>query len=247
MHRAKLVLLVLFILATTLVAASFVSADGAPERGIRIQRIGNPTWKPVDFHLVAGEIGTLDTGFDQFGPTISAMLPPPNHLLGPCGVCPGDPHASPYDTEFAEGIAASGFHEGVLFNKEEMMPGNGVFVTFMIVPRPNAPNGSSPDSASGPVIPHSVFPIHFDSKAFLDGRSFDPFLAIFDVPTLDDFGFSGYDGHSHIPIFIVTNDELRELAGRPPVNLEGHYLYRINITDETGQGYRIKARFRVED
>jgi hypothetical protein len=253
MHRAKLMLIALLILTTALIGASFVSADapeitsGKPARGIRIERIGNPTWRPVDFHIVAGEIGTLDSGFDKFGATISAMLPPPNHVLGPCGICPGDPHAPPYDKEFAEGIAASGFHEGVRFSEEEMLNGMAIFVTYMVVPRANAPSGSSPDFANGPIIPHSVFPIHVEGQSTVDGRPFDPFLVITDVLTLDDFGFPGYDGHSHFPMFIATNDEFRELAGRPPMDIEGSHLYKFRMTDTTGQGWVIKARFTVED
>lgn len=153
MRNVKLMLVLLFILATALIGASVVSAEGKPTRGVRIERIGNPTWRPVDFHLVAAEIGTLNSGFDKFGESISAMLPPPNHVLGPCGVCPGDSHAGPYDGKLAAGVAASGFDEGVLFREDDMLNGMGVFVTYMVVPRANAPNDSSPDSVDGPIIP----------------------------------------------------------------------------------------------
>lgn len=246
MRNTKLMLVLLFILATALIGATVVSAEGKPTRGVRIQRIGNPTWRPVDFHLFAAEIGTLDSGFDKFGETIATILPPPNHVLGPCGICPGDPHVGPYDGELTAGVTASGFNEGVLFREDDMLNGMGVFITYMVVPRANAPSGSSPDSANGPIIPHSVFPIHIEAKSFVDNRPFDPFLAIFDVPALDDLGFPGFDGHSHFPMFIVTNDELRELGGRPPMDIEGRHLYRIVMTDSTGQGWVIKGRFTIE-
>jgi hypothetical protein len=246
MRNTKLVLIVLFILATALIGATVASAEGKPTRGVRIERIGNPTWRPVDFHLFSGEIGTAASGFAEALETEVLLLPPPNHTTGPCGICPGAPHAGPYDTELAEGIASSGLHEGVRFSEEEMLNGMGIFITYMVVPRANAPNGSSPDFANGPIIPHSVFPIHIQGKSYVDNRPFDPFLVNFDVPTLDGFGFPGFDGHSHFPMFIYTNDEYRELAGRPPMDLKGNHLYRFKMTDQTGQGWVIRARFTIE-
>jgi hypothetical protein len=244
MRNAKLVLVFLLVLVIALIGATFASAAGSPAR-VRIQRIGNPAWRPVDFHTVAAEIGTLDTGFDKFIESASAMLPPPDHVIGPCGICPGDPHAGPYNGELTAGVASSGFHEGFRFSENEFRDGVGVFLTFMVVPRPNAPTGSSPDFATGPIIPNSIFPIHIEGRALRRGQPFDPFLAIFDVPSLDDLGFPGYDGHSHFPIYIVTNDEFRELAGLPPVNLTGNYSYRLTMLDQNEEGYRIVANFRI--
>jgi hypothetical protein len=46
----------------------------------RVKRVGEPIWRPVDFHLFTAAIGTLESGFAEFSGLIERLLPPPNHI-----------------------------------------------------------------------------------------------------------------------------------------------------------------------
>jgi hypothetical protein len=130
----------------------------------------------------------------------------------------------------------------VRFNSTEFSNGNGVWLVWMNVPAPGT-TGSSPDFASGSIIPNSLFPIHVEGVTSHNGRPFDPFLANFDVPALDqnlDPPFA-VDGHSHFPVFIADNADF----GPPGTRLNGSYRYLLTMTDTTGRGWRIKAHFAV--
>lgn len=240
-------LIVVMILVTALVALPAVafagsSAPGATQ-GVWLTPIGNPTWMPVDFHLFSAPIGTADTGYAEFLENALAILPPPNHSFHPdLGVGPGEPHQPPYDSEIAEGVASLGYHEGVRFHSTEFSNGNGVWLVWMNVPAPGA-TGSSPDFASGAIIPNNLFPIHVEGVSSRNGRPFDPNLSIFDVPALDqnlDPPFT-IDGHSHFPVFIADNADF----GPPGIRLIGSYRYRITMMDTTGSGWRINVHFAV--
>lgn len=243
---AVLVVVVAILSVTTAVSASVALTAMPVARGVSIEPIGDPTWIPVDFHLIAAPIGTEASGFEEFfHETMPALLPSPNHTLIPwTGIFPGAPHAGPYDTELAEGVSANGYREHVRFLKREFNDGMGVILVYMTVPYPGT-TGSSPDSASGPIIPHSLFPIHVEGVARRNGRMFDPYLVNTDVPVLDDLGYPGYDGHSHFPMFIATNLELHNLFGLPPVKANGSYRYNIKMLDQSGNGWRIRAHFSV--
>jgi hypothetical protein len=225
------------------VPAVSLSAGPPPAQGVRLAPIGNPTWKPVDFHLFSAPVGTADTGYAEFSATVLALLPPPNHEPHPdLGVGPGAPHSPPYDSELATGIAEAGFHEGVRFNSSEFSNGNGVWLVWMNVPAPGT-TGSSPDFASGPIIPNSLFPIHVSELTSHNGKVFDLFPTEFSVPPLDgnlDPPFD-VDGHSHVPIFIADNADF----GPPGAKLGGSYEYQITMIDRSGNGWRIQAHFAV--
>jgi hypothetical protein len=188
------------------------------------------------------EIGTWDSGFAEFLENALAILPPPNHQPHPAlGVGPGAPHPPPYDTEMGEGIANLGLHQGVQFNSDEFSNGMGVLLSWMIVPSPGT-TGSSPDFASGPIIPHSLFPIQVRGKAYHNTQEFDPWLAFFDVAALDQIDPPFLvDGHSHIPMFSVTNADF----GPPGSKLNGSYTYQISMIDASGNGWQIDAHFAV--
>src|SRR5512133_3291837 len=128
-------------------------------QGVKIEPIGEPIWKPTDFHFTSIEIGTAESGYAEFFENILDVLPGPNHTaVAALGVGPGTAHAAPYDGEIAAGLTALGLREAVQFKTKEFSHGNGVMLTWMNVPAPGT-TGSSPDFASGPIIPNSVFPI----------------------------------------------------------------------------------------
>jgi hypothetical protein len=126
---------------------------------LTLTQIGSPIWKAVDFHMFSAPIGTPDTGFAAFLETVLALLPEPNHTFIPeLGVGPGEPHDPPYDSELGDGVKNLRFVEKVGFTSEEFSGGNGVYLVWMNIPAPGT-TGSSPDFASGPIIPNSLFPI----------------------------------------------------------------------------------------
>jgi hypothetical protein len=76
-----------------------------------------------------------------------------------------------------------------------------------------------------------------------NGDAFDPFLTNFDVPPLTtaiDPTFD-VDGHSHFPIFVVTNQDF----GPSGEDLTGRYDYVLTMTDAIGAGWTLQARFVI--
>ena len=213
-----------------------------PTQGVRITPIGTPTWKPVDFHLFSAPLGTAETGYVEFGQTMQALLPPPNHIPHPqLGVGPGAAHAPPYDSEMADGVEDLGFHEGVRFDTSEFSNGQGVWLAWMNVPAPGT-TGSSPDFASGPIIPNTLFPIVFSGTDAHNGKPFS-FLGESTVPPLDGALTPPFsvDGHSHFPIFFADNADF----GPSGAKLRGSYVWQIEMIDQSGSGWHIEAHYAV--
>ena len=109
----------------------------------------------------------------------------------------------------------------------------------MVIPGPRSPTGSSPDFASGPIIPNAIFPLTLHGETFTDG-AFNDVVADITVPDINQFpGFDDLDGHSHIPFFIADNFDFASLK------VPGNYEYRISLLDAQGNGFRIVAPFQV--
>ena len=222
-----------------------VNAARADSGGVQTRPIGGPTWSPEDCHLFSAPIGTAGSGYAEAFETIGRLLPPPTHVprLPWLGIGPGAAHLPPYDTELEQGITSLGFHSGHAFTSSEFSDGNGVFLVCMVVPDPGA-TGSSPDFTSGAIIANTLFPIHVEGVATQDGNQFDPFLTNFDVPPLTtaiDPTFD-VDGHSHFPLFVVTNQDF----GPAGSDLQGRYEYHLTMTDATGAGWTLRAHFVVK-
>lgn len=217
------------------------AASTTTRAAVIVTPVGTPSYIPTDFHLFTAPIGTAATGYAEFGQTQMALLPPPNHEPNPVlGIGPGAPHAGPYDKEFATGIAANGFVDATKFTTSQYSNGNGVYLVFMLVPSPGAPTGSSPDFASGPIIPNAIFPLTVNGSTVTNGTVNDV-LGQFQVPAIDQVpGFEGLDGHSHIPFFFVDNFDF---ASRP---VTGAYEYQLSIIDAAGNGYELTAPFQIQ-
>jgi hypothetical protein len=215
----------------------------------RAKPVGDPIWRPVDFHLFTAPIGTFESGFAEFVALTEQLLPPPNHipLLPVFGVGPGTPHDPPYDRELAEGVDANGLQDRHSFPASAFSAelGNGVYLVWMLVPDPGV-TGRSPDFSSGPIIPNSLFPIVVSGIATRNGQPFDPFLVPgLVVPPLDERvapQFAGMEGHSHLPIFIADN---QAFAIDPNTPLTGRYRYELTMRDQAGNGWDITAQFIV--
>jgi hypothetical protein len=225
--------------------ASARRASPAQQSVVRLERIGDPIWRPVDFHLFSAPIGTPESGFEEFVTTLLSLLPPPNHQFHPqLVVGPGAPHAPPYDTELAQGVATLGFEEGRVFGASEFSDANGIYFVWMNVPDPGS-TGSSPDFASGPIIPNTLFPITITGVSTRNNKVFDPALANFEVPPLDDPRLTppfDVEGHSHFPFFIGE----ATVFGPGDVGPAGNYKYTVTMTDQQGNGWTIHAHFVVK-
>ena len=230
-------------LAVALAAPAGVFAAG----NVKAKPIGKPVWKPTDLNLFTAPIGTLDSGYAEFGETQVAILPEPNHRPHPAlGIGPGAPHVGPYNHEIRQGLKSLGLHHRGRFTVEDFSDGNGVWLAYMVVPRRrgSAPQGSSPDYDFGPIIPNSLFPIDLTGSAERFGEPFS-ILAAFSVPPLDSSLVPSFDvdGHSHFPIFIADNIDF----GPPGVDPAGRYEWTIRMLDESGNGWDITARFAVRE
>jgi hypothetical protein len=210
----------------------------------RLERLGDPIWRPVDFHLFSAPIGSFETGFQEFVNTALSLLPPPNHQFHPqLLVGPGAPHAPPYDTELAQGVAAQGFEEGRVFGASDFSGTNGIWFVWMVVPDPGT-TGSSPDFASGPIIPNTLFPITVRIVTTRNGEVFDT-SATSAVPPLNDPSLDpsfDVEGHSHFPYFVAD----AAIFGPAGVGPAGNYRYTITMTDQQGNGWTINAHFVVK-
>jgi len=223
--------------------ASTGTASSESARVAQLKRIGHPAWKPVDFHLFSAPFGTAGDGYAEFVSTALSLLPAPNHVFHPALlVGPGAPHQPPYDRELAHGVANLGYHQGRHFKAAEFSNGTAVWLAWMNVPSPGD-TGSSPDFASGTIIPNRLFPIAISGVAMHNGALFDPNLAGGSVPPLDsslDPPFN-VDGHSHFPMFVADNLDF----GPVGTKAEGAYAYHVTLTDQQGHGWSIVARFSV--
>ena len=244
MTRSKsrsLVTLLVLIIALVALPAAAAASPPQPTLGLYITRVGSPTWKPVDFHLFSAPVGTADCGYVEFGETMAALLPPPNHVWhDDLGIGPGAPHTG-YDTEMAAGVAANDYRETVRFRPPEFRKGMGIWTAWMNVPDPGT-TGSSPDFTLGPIIPNSLFPIHVTATSTRNGA---PYSNVFegDVPALDEYLDPPFDvdGHSHFPFFLADNADF----GPPGTQVNGSYRWDVTMRDSGGNGWDIEVDFLI--
>ena len=246
----RFVLSALFLLTILVAPAGAASAAPPPARGIHVEKVGHPTWTPVDFHILSAPIGTAASGYAEFGTTASVILPPPYHLSHPeLFIGPGAPHLPPYTSEMAQGVANSGFHQGTEFKTREFSNGNGVWLVWMVVPTPGK-TGCSPDFKSGPIIPNNLFPIHHQGQTFKNDKLWNPYLAFADAPALTNTlnppvyclgTLNSPDGHSHFPMFYADNADFGPVGKGIP----GEYAFKISMIDTRGNGWNITAEFEV--
>jgi hypothetical protein len=219
---------------TSLIAVSSIRPMAAAE--IAVTPIGTPSWQLVDTHLFSGPIGTAPD-FADFFATLTNLLPPPNHVSDPvAGILPGAAHPGPYDEELSNGVNSLGFVDKTMFSTGEFSGDRGVYLIFMIVPGPGSPTGSSPDFASGPIIPNSLLPIH---SVFTTDRNGDTFS---NTEPFDTVLLNGVAGYSHIPNFYADSFVF---ASNPSAGVTGSYEYHITLTDALGNGWNVTAPFQV--
>jgi hypothetical protein len=246
-----LALIVLVSLATFL-GANEASADAQAQDGkteVALQRLGEPCFRPVDFHLFSASTADLAGLLNG----TNGVLPEPAHKLHPdLFIGPGTmPHAPPYNKELKDGLERLGIPDQKRFSPAEFSLPNAVFFSFMVVAqdREGCPKGSSPDFAEGPIIPNLLFPATPEPDSvllsrttfFRNGHVFDPAF-IFDLKRLDkvDPAFP-VDGWSHIPIFLIEAAEFG-----PGGEVEGNYKIHSVLLDHAGNGWDITTRFKIK-
>ena len=205
--------------------------------------VGTPAWQPTDIHLFVAPIGSAPN-FEGVLTSLQAVLPEPNHRFHPdLFIGPGDPHNGPYTSELAGGLAISGFQEKTIFDASDFGGTNGIYLAMMNVPGfgivPPA-QGSSPDFASGPIIPNSLFPITVIGTTFRNGGAL-PAFSTTQVPPLDGSLNPPFNvnGHSHFPQFYIDNADFNG------VDAEGTYLYSVSLRDTAGNGWDVSVPFQV--
>ena len=197
---------------------------------VQVKPIGNPMWKPVDFHIF-----TADTV--NWQNSLQSVLHPTRHQwCSELGISPGEAHKPPYDKEIEGGMDISNFQDSLVFKVADFNLPNAIYVMWMNVPSPGT-TGSSPDFQSGPIIPNTIFPITLTGAAYRDGKFF------FDwghgtVPPLTDQLSCPFqvDGHSHFPYYMW------DWEGIP-----GHFDWQLKMVDTTGNGWLINIKFTVHN
>lgn len=236
------VFLVMAVAVVLLLTVPIVALDCTLPAPVVLKPIGNPIWKPVDFHLFSAAVGTPDDGYAEFGQNQINLLYPLRHQsCTELGIGPGSPHQPPYRLEMEAGLDVMNFKDASLFTVPQFTTPNGVWAVWMTVPNPGT-TGSSPDFASGPIIPNTLFPIHIEGQTFRNNQLWDPFLGSFDIPALTDQLSCPFSvaGHSHFPVFFADTSSFG--PGGP---LKGNYQFRIKMTDAAGNGWSITVFFAV--
>jgi len=233
------------ILGIVIVVALMVVTGRVQAASVQITKIGTPAWNVLDFHLVAADVGTASDNYAEFFTlTGDKILPPPFYKNYPgVGAGPsGAEHQPPYDKDLANGVTSLGLKEQSVFPISDFSNGRGPVGMFMIV-ADGSTTGSSPDFASGPIIPNSLFPITF---ALADKKGGVDFSAPGSLPvpshTTLDPAFANLDGTSHLPFFLFDN---ADFALDPKAPLAGSYQFEAKATDSAGNGYNIVIPFTV--
>jgi hypothetical protein len=126
---------------------------------IVVTKVGTPGYDVVDSHLfTAPTQGYFEALFPKHFPRV--------------------PHSGPYDQEFTEGLAATGYQEKEVFSVDDFTDPNAVHLGWILVPNANAVTGSSFDFASGPIIPLATQPFRIGGDVFLNGDPFELGLSL---------------------------------------------------------------------
>jgi hypothetical protein len=214
---------------------------GARCTGCTATPLGSPTWELVGAVMAAGTIGSIETDAQPFLDFIGPILAP-NHTYKPDQNVfgPGAPHTGPYLDEAFAAFSAANVTVKQSFTTTEFTAPSGVMLAFNAVPSDSAPYGSSPDFATGPIIPNALFPLVLDGDLYRDGVLYDPYY---------DGSFNGFDtwtpplavsGSSHSMFWFEENSSFV-----PDVTPEGSYQFRISLLDGTGSGWAITVPFTV--
>ncbi len=203
----------------TLLLACQSTAHGA----IVVNAVGTPGFDFVDSHLFTAP------GDPLTGASFRALFPEhfPTRLV----------HSGPYNQEFTNGLALTGYAEKQIFNVTDFTDPMAVHMGFVLVPNALAPSGSSFDFANGPIIPVGVMPIVVRGDVFLNGAPYEIGAFGFGITSND-----GFNGLSHVVADVWENSAF---APGGLSSLVGDYEYRVTVRDASNNGYNIVGSFSV--
>jgi hypothetical protein len=216
-------------------------APASSHADVMITQVGNPTWQPVDIHLFSAPAEPFGTvGFA----TANAILTPHFFINSSGVIVPIPPDPGPYTNEIANGLSRLGISDQSIFRPDNLAgKPNGIWLAYMLVPRPGSPIGSSPDYASGPIIPEGTFPIVGTEEVLRNGFHFDS--SVVTTRALSTLGFN-VDGSSHRPQLLETDLPTADNPlGLTADQLPGHYQFDVSLRDAQGNGYDIVVPFDV--
>ncbi len=205
----------------------------------------NPTWQPVDFHFFTAPIGDAGNGFAGFSQVQQTLFPGPGYGfdLNHNGVIPGSqPVPGPYGNVMGSALSSHGILDQTIFTVAQFSLPNAVWLGWINVPTASAPIGSSPDFASGPIIPNSIHPLVFAGTTNRNGVLFDPNWSGQTDPTTALGLANPGQGFSHQPYFTA---ETFEFGNGSALSADGAYLHQFTETDALGNGWAINASFAV--
>jgi hypothetical protein len=206
---------------TTLLFLTTGPTNSRADVTVELTRVGNPIWRPTDFHLFTAPCEPTPQAFEAVADLI-VPIPAPRT----------DP---PYDNLLSVRLAAAGFQDASIFIPSDIdgHP-SGIYFAHMIIPDPGV-TGSSFDFASGPIIPNSLFPITDDTDILRNGVIMDGQLDGQFPPSV------GFAGKSH-DAALFCDDAVFFPPGTP---LPGSYAWRSVLRDAGGNGWNIVAPFQV--
>ena len=210
---AAALLVILFVLGTASLRADVP---------VELTRVGNPIWRPTDFHL-----------FTAPADTDEAFFAVADAVLGPAV---GPPRQPPYDDLLSGNMAAAGIQDATQFLPSHIGGAPfGIYHAYALVPDPGE-TGSSFQFASGPIIPNRLYPLVFDHDLLRNGVVVDP--EVFDG---EDSTAPGFDGQSHTLFLLEEN-----ASYFPNVTvLTGDWQFRAVLRDAEGNGWNISVPFTV--
>ena len=135
-------------------------------------------------------------------------------------------------------VAAAGYQSAMFFTPADWAAPSGIILSGVMVPAMGAPTGATTDSASGPMIATSVFPIYVNTDVL---RNLVVVDADFDgyYPTIDDaLPAANLDGYSHMPLNFAENTAY--LPG-----ISGSYTFHVTVSDATGSGWDVTIPFTI--
>jgi hypothetical protein len=204
--------------------------------------VAAPTWQPMDFHFFAGRIGDSSSNFADYAQTQQALFPAPGYGWDSNnGPIPGTtPVPGPYNNKVAQALAAHGIADQSTFSLAQYTIPFGVYLVWVDVPTAAAPIGSSPDFASGSIIPNSIHSIVFGGTTDRNGTLFDANWSGQQNPTTSLGLANPGQGFSHEIIFTAETFDF----GNAP-SAEGSYVHHFTQTDAQGNGWSITAPYSV--
>lgn len=216
------------------------AADASPngETTPTLTMVGTPIFEFADYQIYSGPQGTASDG----GPAIATLETVWSaHLYSDAlnVVGPDTAHAGPYAGEVSAGLRAAGIDPGNNFPMSDWEEPLGLFISTVMVPRAGAPTGASPDFASGPIIPDTIFPITVGGSLSKEGTVIDGTFVDTPYPTIDEAApGAGADGWSHMPL--NWGNSTTYVAGTP-----GAYTFDMHVRDKDGNGWDAAVPFTI--